>query len=62
LYEGRQAVVEKYARIGDSVYLARDPANRFSASAIEIRLTNGMQIGFVPETDARDMAPELDSG
>jgi hypothetical protein len=62
LYEGRPAVVEKYARIGDSVYLARDPANRFSASAIEIRLTNGMQIGFVPETDARDMAPELDSG
>ena len=56
------AVIERYARIGDRVYLARDPANRFSANAIEIRLPNGMQIGFVPETDARDMAPELDSG
>ena len=39
------------------VYLARDPASPFSANAIEIRLSNGMQIGFVPETDARDMAP-----
>jgi HIRAN domain-containing protein len=62
LYEGRPAVIERYARIGDPVYLARDPANRYSANAIEIRLPNGMQIGFVPETDARDMAPELDSG
>jgi HIRAN domain len=62
LYEGRPAVIERYARIGDPVYLARDPANRFSANAIEIRLPNGMQIGFVPETDARDMARELDSG
>ncbi len=62
LYEGRPAVIERYARVGDPVYLARDPANRFSANAIEIRLPNGMQIGFVPETDARDMAPELDSG
>jgi hypothetical protein len=62
LYEGRPAVVERYARIGEPVYLARDPANRFSANAIEIRLSNGMQIGFVPETDARDIAPELDSG
>ena len=62
LYEGRPEVIERYARIGDPVYLARDPTNRFSANAIEIRLPNGMQIGFVPETDARDMAPELDSG
>jgi hypothetical protein len=62
LYEGRPAVIERYARIGDPIYLARDPANRFSANAIEIRLPNGMQIGFVPEADARDMAPELDSG
>jgi hypothetical protein len=62
LYEGRPAVIDRYARIGDPVYLARDPANRFSANATEIRLSNGMQIGFVPETDARDMAPELDAG
>jgi hypothetical protein len=57
LYEGRPAVIERYARVGDPVYLARDPANRFSANANEIGLPNGMQIGFVPETDARDMAP-----
>jgi HIRAN domain len=62
LYEGRSAVIERYARPGDPVYLARDPSNRFSANAVEIRLSNGMQIGFVPETDARDMAPQLDSG
>ena len=62
LYEGRPAVIETYARIGDPVYLARDPANQFSGNAIEIRLPNGMQIGFVPETDARNMAPDLDLG
>ena len=62
LYEGRPAVIDRYAMIGEPVYLARDPANQFSANAIEIRLSNGMQIGFVPETDARDMAPDLDSG
>jgi len=62
LYEGRPAVIDKYAKIGEPVYLARDPPNRFSPNAIEIRLSNGMQIGFVPETDARDMAPDLDAG
>lgn len=62
LYEGRDKVVNEYARAGDRAYLIRDKSNRYSRNAIEIRLGNGMQIGFVPEDDAIELAPLLDGG
>jgi hypothetical protein len=62
LHEGRGRVVDHYARAGDRACLARDKSNRFSRNAIEIRLENGMQIGFVPEEDALELAPLLDDG
>ncbi len=61
-YEGRAEVISAHVRQGDPAYLARDPANRFSRNAIEVRLANGMQIGFVPEMDARRTARVLDAG
>src|SRR5262245_12512233 len=61
-YEGRPEVIRQYVEDGDHVYLARDPHNRYSRNAVEIRLRNGMQIGFVPEDDAVDLAPLLDQG
>jgi HIRAN domain len=61
-YEGRPDVIRGYAQPGDSVFLARDPANPFSRNAVEIRLSNGLQIGYVPEEDATEIAPDLDSG
>lgn len=61
-YEGRSEVVEEYVLGDERVFLARDPMNQFSRSAIEIRLQNGLQIGYVPESDAREFAPYLDQG
>src|SRR5947208_1734222 len=48
-YEGRPEVIREYAREGDRVFLALDARNQFSRNAVEVRLGNGMQIGFVPE-------------
>jgi hypothetical protein len=61
-YEGRPEVIRRYAHDGDRVFLARDPDNRYSRNAIEVRLANGYQIGFVPEDFAPEAAPVLDLG
>lgn len=62
LHEGRAAVVERFVSEADTVYLAREPHNRFSPNAIAVRLASGRDIGFVPETEAVRLAPHLDQG
>jgi len=62
MFEGRADVSRRYAQEGDVAYLIRDRSNRHSRHAIEVRLTNGMQVGWVPEEHAVDIAPLLDSG
>lgn len=61
-YEGRPAVIDRYARLAAPAYLVRDPSNKHSRNAVEVRTTSGHQIGFVPEEDAADIAPLLDAG
>lgn len=61
-YEGRSEVIRDHVDEGDHVFLARDPKNKISRNAIEVRLNNGMQIGFVPEDYAPEVAPLLDQG
>lgn len=61
LHEGRARVVSEFAESDDAVFLVRDRANAFSKNAVEVRLRNGVQIGFVPEQDAREMAALLDA-
>lgn len=61
-YEGRGEIIDEFVTEGDLVFLARDRSNRFSRNAIEIRLHNGLQIGFLPEVEAVDWAPFLDDG
>lgn len=61
-FEGRADVVRKYARTGDAAFLIRDRTNQFSKNAVAVRLSNGMQAGFVPERLAVEIAPLLDSG
>lgn len=61
-YEGRAEIIRRHVRGGDRVYLRRDPQNRFSRSAVEVRIAQGHQIGYVPEADAIGLAPLLDSG
>lgn len=61
-YEGREGVIRRHLSDGDQVYLVRDRQNPYSRNAVEVRLANRMQIGFVPEDDAVDLAPLLDQG
>jgi len=62
-YENRPSVVKRYARQDVEVLLARDKRNKFSPNAIEVRIkSNGKVLGYVPEYEAVDMAPLLDSG
>lgn len=62
LHEGRGAIIERHVQAGDKAFLWRDRSNRFSRNAIEIRVPNGMTIGFVPEEDAVNLAPLIDDG
>ena len=59
-FEGRPEVIRSYAKPDEQVYLVRDRQNKYSRNAIEVRLKNGMQIGYVPEDDAVYLAPYLD--
>lgn len=61
-YEDRYIAVERHLREGDEVFLTRDRSNRFSRHAIEVRLGNGVQIGFVPDDDAIRLASFFDQG
>jgi hypothetical protein len=61
-YEGRSKIIRDSVDEGDSVTLVRDPGNAHSRNAVEVVISGGEQIGFVPEEDAQDLAPLLDSG
>jgi hypothetical protein len=61
-YEGRSEIVARFAAEGDTAFLVRDRQNQFSRNAIEVRLPNGMVIGYVPEEDAIAVAPLFDQG
>jgi len=56
----RATHITRYAFEGDEVLLVRDPKNARSRSAVIVRLLAGFDIGYVPELDARTMAPHLD--
>jgi hypothetical protein len=57
--EGRPEIIERHARPNDVIVLARQ---RESGVNISVKLSNGSEIGFVPEVDARQLAPLLDGG
>ena len=42
--------------------LARDPQNKFSQNAVKVIIGTGHCVGDVPEVDAVELAPLLDSG
>ena len=62
LYEGRATIVSKFVSEEDVVFLVREPNNPYSRNATLIRLRNGLDIGYVPETEAVRLAPLLDQG
>jgi hypothetical protein len=61
-YEDRASIIKRFVKQGDTVFLAREPANQYSPNATVVRLQNGYEIGFVPETDAVYLASLLDKG
>ena len=66
-YEGRQAVCAK-CRVNDRVLLVREPTNRYDPNAVIVALMYyddavghiTPQIGYVPKTLAREIAPILE--
>jgi hypothetical protein len=58
----RPEVIDRFAEPGSVAFLVRDRGHGSSPHAIEVRLANGMGVGFVPEEHAVDMAALLDSG
>ena len=61
-HDGRAGVIKAHCNIEDNVFLIREPQNKNSRHSIAVRLTNGMDIGYVPEKDAASLASLLDDG
>jgi hypothetical protein len=61
-YEDRAEAIRDYANEGDPVRLVREHGNEYRTHAIQIQLADGLDIGYVPEQIAREIAPLLDAG
>lgn len=61
-FNNRDAVIKQFASEGQTVYLLRDRENQHSPNAIEVFLSSGQSIGWVPERLACDWARLFDSG
>ena len=58
----RNEIVREYVSEDEIVYLARNRNSTSDREAVEVRLYNGFQIGYVPEDEASQIAPLLDQG
>jgi hypothetical protein len=48
--------------VGDAVILEREPSNRHDSNAILVLSEDGSELGYVPRTEASEMAALLDAG
>ena len=62
LYEGRAAIIERFAARGQRVFLVREPQNPYDPNAILVRVDQGYDIGYVPRDEAAALAKFLDLG
>ena len=60
--DGRPALIEQHARAGLAVTLDPAAPGSRSGDAVAVRLPGGVQIGFVPAAEARQIVPLLQSG
>ncbi len=60
--EGMAEVIKAHCKVEDDVFLLREPDSEVSRHTILVRLMNGVDIGYVPETDAVHLAHHLDEG
>jgi hypothetical protein len=61
-YDGRPGIIRRHANEAALVFFMRDPACQFGTTATEIRLSNGLMIGYVPGELAGDISRHLDAG
>jgi vacuolar-type H+-ATPase subunit E/Vma4 len=61
-YEGRHNLVSRYLNIGDRVRLVPEPNNAYDSSAVEVTLSDGAVIGYVPRDDAEDVSGCIGNG
>jgi hypothetical protein len=59
-HENRAVIIADRVTTETPIALVRDPRNQYSPNAIEIHIDSGEMIGYVPEIDARELAPLLD--
>jgi hypothetical protein len=60
--EGRPELIERCARAGDVIVLARERDESANTTVIRVQLSSGAEIGFVPEEESGSLAPLLDGG
>jgi single-stranded-DNA-specific exonuclease len=58
-YEGRQTIVSQL-KMGETVFLVRDPDNAYDRNAIRVILGDERQVGFVNRNLAARLAPIID--
>jgi single-stranded-DNA-specific exonuclease len=58
-YGGRQKIVSQL-KMGETVFLVRDPDNLYDRNAIRVILVDERQVGFVNRDLAAKLAPILD--
>lgn len=58
----RKNFIHDYLDVDDPVFLVREPSNAHDRNAILVRIAEGHDIGYVPATEARRLAPLLDEG
>lgn len=58
-FNNRQSVVAQL-RLGETLFLRRDPTNPYDRNAIQVVRQNGQQVGFISRLLAASIAPMLD--
>jgi len=57
----RQAAISRCVQ-GEQLHFVREPENPYDTNAIRIRRLSGEDIGYVPRSDAAELAPKMDTG
>jgi len=60
-FENRQEKLKRLSDL-DSLYLIREPDNKYDANAILVTLEDGTDVGYIPREIAKDLATVMDSG
>lgn len=60
-HNNRQATIRSCV-LGESLQLVREPENPYDKNAIRVFRPNGLDVGYMPQDNAAEIAPRMDSG